>query len=426
MKEQLLLAGRLRKQRELDKAISIYQELWEDSEEFNQWDSWSYGHCLLKTNQVELALAVCREAYPKYKEFGMLKSLYAQVIYQIHFKDKQAKHRIEILEKAAKAIQQLTPFHEAYSMAAKAYFSLARAYLNQPTKSWQKVEDLLVEIDPNLLDDQAFAWKSKGKNISIASDMEQWYAMMIKAKAGLEKYEEVLALLKQTRQQGIRWHYNNDIWFSRLEAFAHYHLGDVEKAEAILRSLLIKKKEWFLIFDLAKVLTDSDAKLRYLCDAALAKGKMSMKLGLYQYLYSFLEKDYKEVSLKHLALVLAIRKQSKWRVSEEERILVQTQLPDFSAKSVIEITTDLQAFWRRYASKSQDGNKRLKGKIIHILPNEKSGFIKTKKQSYFASFHGLKEPVVKGENYSFVLKESFDKKKNKASMMALRLKKVKE
>jgi len=62
--------------------------------------------------------------------------------------------------------------------------------------------------------------------------------------------------------------------------------------------------------------------------------------------------------------------------------------------------------------------------VLKTLPNGKSGFLKAKNKTYYTTFDGLKGIPQVGERVTFTLMDSFDKKKQKASQVAVSLTKV--
>lgn len=413
-------AAQYRKIGRFQKAVQLYYPFWnENHDQFGAWDGWSYAYCLFKTKKYEKSLNVCRVLYRKFKTFDMLRSLYARSIYCSQFKRPKLPP-LCILKKATLAIYELSDPKDPYSVTPRAIFSLCKEMMAQKKVNWQEIEKWLLKMQPDLLDDQAFKMKdSSGKEREIASAMEQWYAMMLRVKAGTNNAKALLDLLSEARKRKLKWHYNNDIWFSRKEAFAYQQLGNVEKAEQILRRLVSRKKDWFLTFDLAKIVSNEKEKFKLLCIAALAKGKPEMKIKLYESLYDILKKDTsnKRISGLHLCLIVAIREENNWEVNHD--------LLDKIKASGIEIDKEgsssallkkLFYFWKKHSGGQQE--KRY-GVITHILPNGKSGFIESDKQSFYFTTSNIKGLVSKGMKVTFLLRSGYDKKKRRATKIAI-------
>lgn len=424
MNQQLNLASQFRKNQEYSEAIQLYVQLWQqNANQFNEWDGWSFAYCYSKLNQHAEALEICRQLYPRFKTSEILKSLYAKCIYYTQF-NKAPSPSLDILKKATTAIVDLAPPQNPYSFAPRAIFNLIKVLMNQQQIDWAEIEKWLLKMDPDLLDNKPFQMTdARGKKIEMASPLEEWYAQMIKTKAGLNQPQQLLDILEEARKKKIKWHYNNDIWFQRKEAFAWHQLGENKKAENMLRQILTRKQDWFLIFDLASIVPDKDEALRLLCKAALSSGKNEMKLKLFEALFQHLKEieKYKREAGLHLCLIIALREENNWPVKPELiTALKERNINAAQEGSSIKIIHSLTPFWKKIAG--EEISKRMHGIISKLLPGDTSGFIRCRNQTYFASFKGMKEKPKEKIEVSFELIDSFDKKKNAPSKMAVKIK----
>lgn len=412
-------ATRLRQEKNFKKALSIYDSLWqENSDQFNEWDGWSYAFCLFKIGAFDRSLSVCRELYPKHKNFKLLRSLYARVIYYSQFKNETIPS-LSILSKALKAIFKLTSPYEPYSLGPKAVFEFAKIAMGQFNIPWEEIEFWLNQMDPSLLDGEALTYENKkGRSVSLASNQEQWYATMIRVKGGQKKPEELLKVLEEARKRNLRWHYNNDIWFARKEAFAYAQLGKSEKAIKILRQILIQKRDWFLIYDLAQLIKDKKEKRKLLCRAALSAGNPVMKMRLYESLFQEFKDTDRLDAEKHLCLVANLRLEKGWDIPENIMKEIQKRNLDCSKQETSQTIKELRYFWEKF-----DVKERLKGKIAVVFPNNAAGFIQSKDSSFFFRVLDVQQnnkPEV-GQAVSFEVIDSLDKKKKKPSKRAVKI-----
>lgn len=417
-------AFQLRKNSEFQKAVELYQPFWnENPNQFNEWDGWSFAYCLSKLNRHQEALEICRRLYLRFKTFEILNSLYAKSIYYTQFTQNPLP-ALSTLKKAVQAMYDLSPPHHPYSFTPRAIFKLIKLLMSQQQMDWKEIEEWLLKMDPDLLDNRPFQMTDRrGKKIELASPLEEWYANRIKVKAGLNQPEQLLEILQTARKKKIKWHYNNDIWFARKEAFAYQQLGQREKAEAILRKIMLQKKDWFLISDLAKVVPDEKEALQLLCLAALVKGKNEMKLNLYESLYLKLKDkpDQHKIAALHLCLIAAIREENNWEVKPallEEVKAREVNINEQGSSSLI--LKELTSFWKKIAGEDHQ-KQRLEGTIDYIFPHGAGGFIKAGKDKYYFITQGIKGEIKTGQSVSFELSNSFDKKKNKPSKMAIKV-----
>src|SRR5690554_466351 len=313
-------ATEFRRKKQYKAALAIYQPLWEeDPKQFNEWDGWSYAYSLKERQLFNEALEVCRQLYPRFKQSEFIANLYAQCIYYTQFRTQKVPP-ISVQKKAVNGMIKLSPPHREYSLSGVAIFKLCKNLMNEKPVAWQEIESWLNQMDPDLLSRETFRSKlPNGKTIEYASQQEEWYSMMIRVKAGLQQPEELIELLDEAERKNIKWHYQNDVWMNRKRAFAYHQLGQSEKAEQLLRQVLQKKKEWFLYADLGEVISDPNEKLKIFSRAAVARGKLFMKINLFNKLCDLLanEEDEKDVYRQHLLIQARIRLENGWNMPPE-------------------------------------------------------------------------------------------------------------
>lgn len=418
-------AFQLRKQQKFKEATEVYQPLWhEKSDQFTQWDGWSFAYCLFKLKKYDESLGVCRNLYSRFKSFEILNSLYARNIYYTQFLNGK-NPGLATLSKATQAIFELSPPYSSFSITPTAIFKLIKYLMAQPQINWKEIEGWLLKMDPDLLNDEVHKIMDPGgKMRELASPLECWYAGMIKAKAGLNEPKQLLEVLQIARRKKIKWHYNNDIWFARKEAFAYKQLGEREKAISILRKLVKQKEDWFLLFDLAQVVPDGAEAMELLCKAALERGKNEMKLGLYAYMYAQIKTQEK---LKHeadlvLSLVVALREENNWAVNPDLLTEIEKRGIDINKQgSSSLILKALIPFWQSTLDRENPGNRRKGGFIKTLFPDGNAGFIQSGSKRYFFRTKNIKGQPKVGLKVVFDAEEGFDKKRQKPSVMAIHI-----
>ncbi len=156
MNTELQKASQLRKNGDYKQAVSLYDTLWNNqSEQWSDWDGWSYAYSLVKTFKYHEALDICRHFYRKNKNFEILNNLYAQCIYYTQFTGEK-QPTLNVLRKAAQAMLDLSPYSSKYSFTPKAIFKLNHALMSQKEINWAEIETWLLKMDPDLLDNQPF------------------------------------------------------------------------------------------------------------------------------------------------------------------------------------------------------------------------------------------------------------------------------
>lgn len=415
-----------RQNKEYSKALEIYHPLWkENPRQFDDWAGWSYGFCLAKNRQHQEALEVCRTLHRRYPKMEILNSLYGQCIYYTQFTVPTLPD-VNTLKKAAEAICKLSPPINNFSFAPRAIFKLIKILMNNRDIKWEEIETWLGKLDPDLLDENSFSMMGQnGKKIEFASPLEEWYSAMIKVKAGLNQPNELLELLNVARKRGLKWHYSNDVWFARKEAFAYIQLGQRDKGEEILRKLTTQKRDWFLLSDLAEVIEDREEALILMARAALSFGEPALKIKLFNNLFNEIKNHVKyerETSL-HLALIHQLRKENNWPIKEALLNEMQKRVIPNGHTTSKEIYAILIPFWQNLLKEKA---VVYEGIIDTILGNNVAGFVKTNRKSYFFSVKdakGIKGKIEKGTRVLFELADGFDRKKNVAKKVAVALRK---
>lgn len=416
-------AGNLRQMRKFKSAIQIYQPLWQENQhQFNAWDGWSYAYCLKELKLYTACLDICRQLYPRFRQSAFIGNLYAQSIYytQIIIVPPLS---LAMQEKAIRAMIELSPPHQAYSLTSIAIFKFCKHLMQGITPDWRKMEEILMSMDPDLLSRESFKSKlQSGKEIEYASQQEEWYSMMIRIKAGTNQPAELIRLLDEAQAKQIRWHYQNDIWMKRKRAFALKELGKISEAEKLLREILKIKKDWFLYGDLADILTDEEDKLQTFIQAALLPGTLHLKVKLFDKLCKLLKDktNYKEIYQQLLLLIARIRLENGWDISMElEQEIVNEGLDLTTTPRSIEIFASIQTLLQKLF---KEETPVLKGQIKLIHANGKSGILLgANGQQYFFPItrYYSKKKLHPGQSVSFVLVDGFDKKRNKPSKMAV-------
>ena len=426
-KEIKLEANKLRKEGKYEQALALYKECWEAfKDECNEWESWGYAYCLQKLKRYTEALELCRESYKKNSNFLPNKNLYAWSIYYTEIKKEKIVDK-SLLEKAANGILTLSTQEDKYSPYVATVFKVLNSY-KEPFSA-TKIIEWCGKLNPEILNEETFSFENeKGKEMELASKREDYYSLLTQALYETGKYAECVELCNKGLNQITKFHYSNDIWFKRKIALCYQKLGDHELSLSILLDVLKRKKEWFVEKEIAEVylsMGDVPKATQYAVDAALSPGDFDKKVNLFNLIGEILiSLSKKAEALDHFILIYAIKKEFEQRITStlENRIKElggdTTTLPQSRQQfNKCKNTWSLLKF---------GDQKELKGKIDKMLPNGKSGFVKseTDGQTYFFGIHqfkGKKELIKPGQEVKYFLEDSFDKTKNKPSKIAINI-----
>lgn len=378
-------AEKLRKNKQYEEALPMYKQVWESGwQQDREWTGWGYAFCLRKLGRSEEALEICREVYRLKPEMDHNRSLYAWCVFDTELKiDNSAiKENEQKFLKAADAILKLIPEASIYSPRTTAVFRvidyLTEARVNFPA---EQVLEWLDKLDPDELSKECRSGPGKdGKQVEYASDVEKWYSSKAKALDKLERYQESKQVSLKALETVKKCHHDNDIWFNYRIAVADKHLGLLDEAQARLEKVHQKKKDYFVDLEMAEIAHAqnrlSDA-IKFACSAALAPGQtdLGFRWKVYLLLTQLLkEKGELALAKEHALLVWKIRTEQGWKIPTEVENLVRELAVDLTdERSARKIEKGLQEAWKK--TRFED-RKKVRGQIIKIIKEGKSGFIK--------------------------------------------------
>lgn len=427
-------ATELRKSESYTEASSLYRDLWLNHRDAcNEWEGWGYATCLRKLGDSIKALEICREVYQAHPKFEKGNNLYAWCIYDTEIKksDEDINNKKSFL-KAASAILELTT-QSQYSPYAKTVFRVID-YITKNNTSYP-ADDVLQwinKLDPQSLSQEPFSFKDKEQKIrEIPSDHEKYYSIKTKALYKDGVYQECIDLCNVALKGINKFHYSNDIWIKRRAALAKSKLGDKEKALSELENILKSRKEWFIQYELAQIYYEIGEKakaLNYCVEAALNYGKDENKWELFLFMAQILKNmDEIDTAKKHLAFTVKIREEKGWKISDAlNKMIAEYDIEGVGRIKRKELFRQLKSFWE---SKKYSDLPFMNGIVKTILPNGKAGFITGDDQiDYYFQIREFKDNIRtlnSGLKVKYNIKDSFDKKKNKKTKIAINVHKMK-
>lgn len=314
----------------------------------------------------------------------------------------------------------------------KNFSYILKKFKDKPSINWIVLNKFcdLVSLDQLDTECKTIEVERKGekKPMELASSKEDWYAIKTKALFETQHYEECFTLSKKALESFDKFHYSNDVWFARRIALSKKHLGNSTDALNELLLVLRRKKEWFIQSEVAEIYKENgenEKAFKYAIDAINNFGDLEYKVGLLVLIAELLNTmQEKELSFKHYSLSKLLRQQEKWGVPNAiSAALSQFSFEQISIEKLPELKKELKKYWDSF--KSLQINE---GTIKTIISDGRAGFIDTdNKKSYFFSskeFKGKKELLQQGQKVTFNLEDSFDKKKNQPSKIAINIKPI--
>lgn len=281
------------------------------------------------------------------------------------------------------------------NLRVRVLFQFIKYEKSNNTPNWTAINELLDHLDPEKLDNtpQLITIKNgpkAGREIELATDLENWYSYKTKSLIEIEHYLECIKVCEHALKVIQKFHYDNEVWIKRRIAISKLRLGETAEGINLLFDVLLNKKEWFIFKEYAEEILktgDNEKALKYAIDAALMKGDYLLRLDLFRLISEILvKKNEPELAKKHLIAELLLRIEKKWRIPEYLESL-QTELAEVnplpSAKAAIE---ELKKYWR---SALQPGT------IKKILHDKRLGWIKGTAKEYFFRFSVVDGAVAK-------------------------------
>lgn len=424
-------AESLRKDKQYAEALAAFDELLNlYPDQAGEWERWGKAYCLRALDRQTEALALCREIYRTNPTFNQNRHLYGWCVYDLEIKPLRDGEPADVKTffKAAEAITQLT-VQEPYSPYERTVFFVLRYLKDRQPYPADEILAWCDKLDPDQLSTESRTYTGRdGKERVEASALEQWYGHRTKALEHLRRWEELIVVCNEALDRLSTFHYNDEVWFRRRIATAKAELGDIDAAIGDLKALVRQKPEWFIQYDLARLLhqkEQDEAALDYAVDAALGPGELAFKWDLFALMGDLLAAQGKpDVAGQHYRLASALRAEQGWREDRDLAVHVR-ELPPAPEQSAQTLARELEGVWRAYKFSDQE---RTTGEIERTDPGKRSGFIRADdgRRIFFRyrNFVSPRERLLIGTKVSFFLQQSFDKSKNRDSEEAVDVREI--
>ncbi len=432
-------AETLYKDGKFEQALPLYKNLWEQHQnECNEWIGYHYAHCYYKLKQYDKARLIFKNLHQKYPNFEIAKNLLAWCIYYVEIvpntTDKNNNAIDEnILFKAGEEITKITKQIDLTNTTSPCVYTITVfkiiSYLKN-NNNYQQILYWLNKLNPNFLSTvpQNLTNKNDLKAKELSSQKENWFTHRVKALYYTNNFKECLSTAETALHLIKQFHYDNDIWLTRYIALSKEKLGDINGAIDLLKKIEQSKHDWFIQNEIAlcyKNINKIDEALFYAASAALNDGEIAKKVNVFKLLSELLkEKGNDNNARKHVELIYRIRIDNNWNIDKNTMdMLSRYSINTATVPMLHELINDLTPLWESLKFNSK---QKREGVIKKILEDSKSGFITTNDgQSYY--FHtkdvkGKKSNIKQGQKVQFYIEDSFDKKKNKPSKIAVFIK----
>lgn len=298
------------------------------------------------------------------------------------------------------------------------------------TADWKIVAEWADKLNPEVLSKVPMTDEEGREGWS---DRSLWYNYKARALVETDKAEEVLQFIDEVINKFSR----QKKFFLRLKALSHYKLGNLNDAQEIYKNLCdVRKPDWWLLHEYAKVLNDIGEKqeaFRIMCLAAVSHKKLDAMVTLFKEI-GLLCKEAGQIkeARAHLLLSSLIRTEQGWSIPENISNTItelNSSLNNEKAPSNIREALNIcQEIWNnilgvktdRVSTHQRKPKRGLTGKLLLGKSDAPFCFIRgDDNESYFCKKSDLPAGMANGETVCFTALPSFDKKKNTESWKAV-------
>jgi len=422
--EQKQKANKLRKAGNFKEALTLYRSLWEETGD--KFDGAGLLHCLRKLELFDEAIVLADDLIEKYPDFDWCRNEVIWTYIQGVLDKLGEKESLEKVIEIANKIMSLNPDGLAAKLTVFKVLKSAKA-----SNDWETINEWVVQIDPDSLSTEPMTDSSGRKGWS---DQSLWYNYRINgliekgdAKAAINMVDEILERFPRQRK-----------FFLRLKALANYRLGNLHESEKIYQELCSRyRPDWWMLHEYAKVVKDIGRKedaLRLMYQSASGHSKLESMVSLFVDIGILCKEIGKyEEARAHLVLCKYIRNEKGWNVPESiintvndlNKIIGNNKEPS-SLKEALSICRNewgkllgKKNDLKNFSYKNRKVKKGLVGKVSLGRSDRPFCFIIAKdKQSFFCYKSDLPSDITDGDEVTFDVIPSFDKKKNKESWKA--------
>ena len=304
-KELKQKADLARRNRNWKEAVLLYENITK-YENSSIWDLFFYAMSLNKTDKFERSLQLCRNIYLQNKNFLPNKNLYAANIFMMVIKYPE-NQTFNYAVKALNAIVKIAPVSDDY-FSVDEYFYKFFAELEK-NKKFKLIIELCQNIDIQAFENLPRTKSDKKENVRFVfpQPKETCMTMCVKSNFFIKNYQETVRLTSVLLSEFKRLSFGNDVWMRRYRAKAFAEMNDFNKAIEEYFRILNRKKDWFLLFELAEIIAKTDeteAVYYFLAKAVEDNQNPEFKIKMLEFCYNEKIEIFDEIVLKKILCLL--------------------------------------------------------------------------------------------------------------------------
>lgn len=411
-----------------DDVVDLCWPKWSDPSTRDLDLGWPLAFSLRKTGDHGRALEVARDLWRAGRRDHWVGGEYARAIYNAHIKGIETYDGS--LHKAVLAMRDLLatdPGDPKYSPLPVAALAVAKLAKDQPAR----VLEILAVLDPNTLSTEPGRMAdADGRSRTIPSDLERYWMAQTRALKGAGRWHDLLAALDQVPAGQISS--AGAGWLVQREATAHRQLGDPQRALDRLQTLSATHHEWWLMLAMAEchvALGNPDAAFPDVVAALSLPGPgIAHRIGAVELLARLaVGQGDSELAREHVALAVAVRSEEGWPIRDDLRRFADEVGADPAGTNSHDLAKRLRKTWQRL---SDEADPPLQGTVGRLLLGDDavahSGFIRCAdgEECFFRVADVVGGTVATDDSVSFRRQRALDRKKNRESWRATRIRRV--
>ena len=388
------------------------------------YDVWEVRRQVVELSRAgnhDRAIELGEAALEQQPEFAPLASAFGWAFYRRDLSDLDDQKDLPTRQRAKAALDRIAELcgrdpYGKYSPWPNAALKLAEVL----SKRWPTASlDVLTALDPERLVGE--------KEGDFEAPRVRWVMIRTKALEAAGLWRELLAACDAALEDASLGN-NNGHWVALRRCEALRHIGRAEEAEPILRAKAEESGDWWLFERLAQVQESLGRENEAIGTAYRALNSTrvtSFQWRVVFFLARLLEGRDPDLAAKHARLARAFRREEGWPADGQLMALcARLSVRDALDQSSRELVADLGRVWRRIEDAERDI-----GRVDRHL-SEGSGFIKPDRGGepiYFARARSSNQPLPEvGARVSYLVQKSFDKKKNRESLRAVKWCEIKD
>ena len=418
--ERKELANSYRKKGDFAEALPLYESLWRETAD--PFDGTGLLCCYRKSRLFDKAIPLAEELCKEHTDLTWAAREICWTLVQGKLQMFDESTPLEEVIKIADTVLKYSPDFLAKKLAVFKVLKWAKK-----KDDWDTIGSWVDRIEPASLSTEPMHF---GSGREGWSDLCLWnnykINLLLKKEAfGEAREKAVIADEKCPKQR---------LFFLRLQAQAMIGLGEIETAQSLYEDLCNKRRpEWWLLHEYGNLLKEEgeiDKALLVLCTAALSNRKLEMMVKLFSDLAEiFLKKGDSEKARAHCYLEKFVRDDNGWPISSSLAASIDRldskMLGNSAPLSKQEAFSICRTFWKGICgtdtSETRTKKKDLVGQLT-IPKNRPFCFVNTKDGLSAICFSkDMPDDVANGDTVIFDVIPSFDKKKNRESWKAIKI-----